>query len=118
MKVEELISKLQNMDPNAEVRVAGQPSYPMEQSFIGVAQTEAKLPDSDDECDYCDDARSNHPGGGECIAKDLDTDEPCGCPSFEDYDADENVGAVWLVVGDNIGYGVPRQVYDEAQYGW
>lgn len=119
MNVADLINALRNMPQDADIKVAGQPSYPMEVEFIGVAMANGKEQDSDDECERagCFDARSNHPDGGACIAVDLDTDEPCTCEGWVSED-DEADAAVWLVVGDNIGYGVPREVFDEARYGF
>jgi hypothetical protein len=45
MNVEELIERLEEMDPNAEVRFAAQPHYPMEYSIGQVVEVDtAELP--------------------------------------------------------------------------
>lgn len=55
MKVHELISILQNCDPDAEVVLAEQPTYPMEHKLVGVSVredfTDAPFVDEDDEDD-------------------------------------------------------------------
>jgi len=117
MTVKELIEALSSMDEDATIRIAGQPSYPMEAEFIGLGgQVSAGSPDGDDECADCMDRRSDHVAQS-CTLKDLDDDTPCPCEGFEEPAKDDESG-VWLVVGDNIGYGVPREVYDTARYGW
>jgi hypothetical protein len=67
MTVHELIELLEDMNPNASVKVAVQPNYPMEADFYGVVE------EGDD---------------------------------------------VWLAVGDNRSYDVPRDLHAAAERGW
>lgn len=116
MKVSELMDALRSVDGDTDIRVAVQPSYPMEASLVGVVLPDAAL-DDDDECDVpdCYDARSNHPGGGACVAKDLDTDEPCQCTGWV---READVAGPWLVISDQHSYGVSRDLWDRAERGW
>jgi hypothetical protein len=49
MTVQELIDALSQMNPNAEVRIAHQPSWPFELSVGSVVSAEDALADPDDE---------------------------------------------------------------------
>lgn len=51
MRVNELIERLEDADPDAEVRIVHQPHYPLQSSVRGVATAEeiAEYGDGDDE---------------------------------------------------------------------
>ena len=49
MTVQELIAMLEDCEPDAEVRIAYQPSYPLESQIACVAADSDLQPDEDDE---------------------------------------------------------------------
>jgi len=58
MKVGELIEMLQQYDPEAELYLAEQPSWPFEFSIAGVVQRENVLAEEDDDVAVCRDGMS------------------------------------------------------------
>ena len=58
MKVGELIELLQQYDPEAELYIAEQPSWPMEHAIAGVALREDVLAEEDDDVAVCRDGMS------------------------------------------------------------
>lgn len=69
MKVIELIALLDECDPDAEVRIATQPSYPLQSHVRGIATTDSLLNCEGCEhreyspCDDCRAAETDHMGG-------------------------------------------------------
>lgn len=108
MNVRDLIAELSSMDPDADVRVAVQPSYPMEADFLGVTVTTYTQPTGCKDCNH-----GWHAYGTDCptIAEPITTDaEGCDCPGDFDDD-DKDTAGVWLIIGDHTGYGVPSRIH-------
>lgn len=65
MNVSQLIERLQDLDPNSEVLLAHQPSWPLQFTVAGVAASDdiAGESECDDHGHYsCDDCASQEPG--------------------------------------------------------
>ena len=80
MKVSELIELLQDQDPDAEVMIMSQESWPFENAVAGVAVREEFVDDDDEDCE--DDER----------------EEPC-------YEKGTAANDVFLVEGQQLRYG-------------
>lgn len=78
MTVCELIRLLKTYDPDSEVRIASQPRWPMEYRVHDVVETSLDKEDVDDDLD--DDDRN------------------------DDEDDEPEIGVVYIVEGDQLGY--------------
>lgn len=101
MTVGELISQLEDLDAEAEVRLAHQPSWPFEYSIDSVVEVGG----DDDECEECGFSWSAHDEG---------TPGYCGC-EVEPPRGSDNPTIVYIAEGSQLGY-LPGQA--SRQLGW
>ena len=78
MTVQDLIDRLQDFEPDTEVRLMTQQSWPFENEVAGL-----------------------------CDGRDLKSEEPCDCgePGCEDCDPEKQEAIVYIVEGGQLGYG-------------
>lgn len=88
MTVQELIELLQGCDPEAEVRIMSQQSWPFENTVHGVAVREDFGDDSSCECDH----RITEP-------------HEEGCPATDGYEEGLKANDVFIVEGEQERYG-------------
>jgi len=88
MTVQELIDLLEDMDREAEVRIADQPNWPFEYEIDAVAEVDGLT------CEECGCPWDEHP--------ELDDDE--GCDMTPTDDEAEPSPIVYLATGQQLGY--------------
>lgn len=104
MRVQDLIEELQNMDPEAEVRIATQPSWPFEHSCANVVEVDLGVPGPED-------VEAAH---GVLNDPDCDDDEKEFARRVLQHD-DSKPKIVYLAEGRQVGY-LPGVVRSEL--GW
>ncbi len=99
MTVEQLISELQNYEPDAEVRLAFQPSWPFEHSISEVTDGVASEPEvlQDDDGWYVEE-------DGEQIAGPFMTVADGEAWIERQYGNDDTQSVVYIAEGHQIGY--------------
>ena len=98
MKVRDLIESLQNEDPDAEVRIMEQPSWPFENAIAGIWNADAT-----DSCPRCGEApdHATHDLGNE----DTYDHESEGFKPSDNFTDTHEGPVVYIVEGGQEGYG-------------
>ncbi len=86
MNVAELIEELEGMPPEAEVRIAHQPSWPFEYSLSSIVEVGGETPPAPDAQDYA-----------------TEEDYEDALAEYEDDDAPEEL-VVYIAEGSQLGY--------------
>lgn len=94
MTVAQMIERLQEMDPEAEVRLATQPSWPLEYHVAGVA-SQQEIVDYKRAEEKCDEHGFYN------------------CDECEPETSEEDGNIVWIAEGSQIGY-AQRAVWEVA----
>lgn len=108
MTVSELIERLESADPDAEVRIMAQESWPFEYAIRGTYSVEGSTP-----CQQCGRAADDHPVDGEDVPDDEDGHEYDGFVPNGKTGPAAGQQVVYIVDGAQLAYG-DRAAWENA----